>query len=482
MRITRIITVLLIGLLFVFTACVSLTSSPKTPPPTSTPTQQATTPSSKVSPAPTQTPSSKPTPPPTLTTTPTPTPTPLPAQTLSVHFIDVGQGDSILIDLGETEVLIDGGERNTKALSYLSSYVDGALEVMVATHTDADHIGGLIDVLAKYQVKDIWLNGYTATSATYSQFMNSVNAEGATIHQAERGNIIQAGTLRFVVLNPAKPLFSDANNNSIVLNLKYGDTDFLFMGDAEKEAEAQMLLQSVVPIPDCDVLKVGHHGSRSASSIQFLNVAKPEVAVYSCAVGNMYGHPHQETLVALDSIGAKIYGTDVHGTVVVNSDGKTYNIQTKKQAQPVKPSSASPTPTPTPSSTPTPSLTPTPTPTPTPTTTPSTATNVKITKIFYDGLVPRTESDEYVEITNLGSEPVDLKGWVVKDISEGYPSFVFPSYVLQPGKSIRVYTNEIHPEYGGFSFGSGKAVWNNSSPDTAALYNAQGQEVSRKSY
>jgi len=118
----------------------------------------------------------------------------------------------------------------------------------------------------------------------------------------------------------------------------------------------------------------------------------------------------------------------------------------------------------------------------TPTPTPSTATNVKITKIFYDGLEPRTESDEYVEIKNLGSEPVDLEGWVIKDISEGYPSLTFPAYILQPGKSIRVYTNEIHPEYGGFSFGSGKAVWNNSSHDTAVLYNAQGQEVSRKSY
>jgi len=107
---------------------------------------------------------------------------------------------------------------------------------------------------------------------------------------------------------------------------------------------------------------------------------------------------------------------------------------------------------------------------------------VKITKIFYDGLVPRTESDEYVEITNLGSGPVDLKGWVIKDVSEGYPSFTFPSYVLQPGKSVRVYTNEIHSEYGGFSFGSGKAVWNNSNPDTAVLYDAQGQEVSRESY
>jgi hypothetical protein len=109
-------------------------------------------------------------------------------------------------------------------------------------------------------------------------------------------------------------------------------------------------------------------------------------------------------------------------------------------------------------------------------------TTIQITKIFYDGLVYQTESDEYVEITNFGDEPVDLKGWVLKDISEGYPSFTFPSYELQPNQSIRVYTNEIHPEYGGFSFGYGRAIWNNTNPDTAALYNAEGQEVSRKSY
>lgn len=110
------------------------------------------------------------------------------------------------------------------------------------------------------------------------------------------------------------------------------------------------------------------------------------------------------------------------------------------------------------------------------------AINVQITKIFFDGIVSNVESDEYVEITNLGNEVVELKGWILKDISDGAPSFTFPSYILQPGKSIRVYTNEIHSEYGSFSFGSSKAVWNNTSPDTAVLFNAEGQEISRKSY
>ncbi len=108
--------------------------------------------------------------------------------------------------------------------------------------------------------------------------------------------------------------------------------------------------------------------------------------------------------------------------------------------------------------------------------------DVQITHIFYDGLVPRAESDEYVEISNLGDQPQDLAGWVLKDISEGYPSFTFPSYILAPGKSIRVYTNEYHPEWGGFSFEYGRAIWNNTEPDIAVLYNNQGKEVSRKSY
>ncbi len=110
------------------------------------------------------------------------------------------------------------------------------------------------------------------------------------------------------------------------------------------------------------------------------------------------------------------------------------------------------------------------------------APDVKITYIFYDGLVPRAESDEYVEITNLGDQPQNLAGWELKDISEGYPSFTFPSYILAPDKRIRVYTNESHPEWGGFSFEYSQAIWSNSEPDVAVLYDDQDKEVSQKSY
>ena len=133
------------------------------------------------------------------------------------------------------------------------------------------------------------------------------------------------------------PLFARACETLQQAGVAVIGIDFLFTGDAEKEAEAAMLAQSVVPVPDIEILKAGHHGSRMASSPDFLNVIRPETTVYSAAAGNSYGHPHKETLINLDNIGAKIYGTDVHGTVVITTDGKTYTIQTGKQAPPVKP-------------------------------------------------------------------------------------------------------------------------------------------------
>lgn len=390
---------------------------------------------------------------------------------LEVHFIDVGQGDAILIDLADIEVLIDGGDRSPGVVQYLKNYIDGPLEIMVATHPHADHIGGLIDVLAAYQVEQIWYNGEIATSKTYADFISAANAETAQVIQAVRGNTITAGGLDFQVLNPFD-LKGTTNNNSIVLWLSYGEIDFLFTGDAEKEAEASMLVKSDMPVPDVEVLKVGHHGSNTASSSDFLAVTTPETSIYMAETGNSYGHPHQETIQALTNIGVNIYGTDVCGTIIVTTDGQSYKIKTAKQGPTDTDNTKSETEATSTPTTPADSS---------PTTKEAHEPNVQITSIFYDGKVARTESDEYVEISNLGSAPVDLAGWVLKDIS-GSPSFTFPSFVLEPGKVIRVYTNEIHFEYGGFSFASRTAIWNNSDPDTAALYNFHGEQVSTKSY
>ncbi|MFC1994224.1 MBL fold metallo-hydrolase [Chloroflexota bacterium] len=299
------------GLLFLMlvvillSACSGLGETPtSTPLSTATPTAAVPTPTSTVIPTP------------TMTSAPT-------NGEFKVHFIDVGQGDSILVDLGETEILIDGGGRSPGVVQYLRNYVDGSLDLMVATHPHADHIGGLIGVLDAFEVDEIWHNGDFSTSQTYADFMGAIQVEGAQVHIARRGDKVINGKLTFTVVHPFD-LQGTTNNNSIVLRFSYGEIDFLFTGDAEVEAEGDMLVQSVIQMPDVEVLKVGHHGSRTASSPAFLAAIQPEVpiiAIYMAGTGNQYGHPHEETITALNEVGAEIYGTDTHGTIIVSSDG-----------------------------------------------------------------------------------------------------------------------------------------------------------------
>ena len=140
------------------------------------------------------------------------------------------------------------------------------------------------------------------------------------------GDTIIVDSLAFNVLHPVEPLVDDTNNNSIVLMLSYGEVDFLFTGDAEQEAEVSILVQNVVPLAEVEILKVGHHGSRTSSSQAFLDIIKPEIAIYMAGTDNRYGHPHEETISALQDIGADVYGTDTDGTIIVVTDGVEYTI------------------------------------------------------------------------------------------------------------------------------------------------------------
>lgn len=264
----------------------------------------------------------------TATVTPTPIVSPIPAPQLRVHFIDVGQGDAILLDLDETEVLIDGGSRSSGVVEYIRDYVDGPLEAMIATHPHEDHIGGLIDVLDAFEVDEIWRSGQDYYTQAYRDFTSAANSEGAEVKWARRGDVITVGNLALEVLHPLEPLFDDINNGSIVLALNYGQINFLFTGDAEREAEADMLVQSAVQMPDVDILKLGYHGSRTASSLDFLRVIRPEIAIYMAGEGNRYGYPHKETMSALQKIGAEVYGTDLHGTIIVVTRGVEYDVHT----------------------------------------------------------------------------------------------------------------------------------------------------------
>jgi competence protein ComEC len=310
-------------------AAAQPTATPQ--PPTATPAQPTATPQ-----APTPTPVQ-------ATATPeAPQVASAPAGPLRVAFIDVGQGDSILIVSPEGKaMLIDGGEADSGCLAYLQKQGIKQLDLVVATHPHSDHIGGLVQVLRSIPVAEVVTNGQPHTTSIYEQFLDAIASAKARYTEVKRGDTLKLGSLEFQVLSPVSATSGDLNSNSLVLRLVYGATSFLFMGDAGKDAEAS-ILSAGLPV-QATVLKVGHHGSNSASSLSFLRAVSPQVAVYSAGAGNPYGHPHPETLAALAAVGAQVYGTDVNGTVVVVSDGSSYQVEVEKGTGPRAPPVAQPT-------------------------------------------------------------------------------------------------------------------------------------------
>jgi hypothetical protein len=186
-----------------------------------------------------------------------------------------------------------------------------------------------------------------ADSKTYEDFMALAKAEPrAFLEQLKRGDSINVNGLAFSVFNPPSSLFADTNSNSIVLKFDYGDIKFLFTGDAQQESESSMLAADLNV--NANILKVRHHGSKSSSSMPFLEAVSPQIAIYMAGINNIYGHPDGETIAALNQVGATVYGTDIHGTIVVDTDGQKYTLNTEKQVPPVIPIISTPTPTPTP--------------------------------------------------------------------------------------------------------------------------------------
>jgi competence protein ComEC len=243
---------------------------------------------------------------------------------VKVHIIDVGQGDSIYIQLpGNNDILIDGGDNNkgSVVVSYLKNHGVDDIELLIATHPHADHIGGLDDVLAAFKVERVVDNGMSADTATYRDYLAAVRAEGCPHQKAMSGQSWTFGSCALKVLGPVKD-HGDANNNSVVCLLDCGEIEFLFTGDAEAEAEADLTGRPIA----AEILKVSHHGSRTSTSQAFLDAVRPGVAVICVGAGNRYGHPHRETLDKLAAAKVKVYRTDLNGTVVVTTDGRTYTV------------------------------------------------------------------------------------------------------------------------------------------------------------
>jgi competence protein ComEC len=266
---------------------------------------------------------------------------PVASADLTVHFIDVGQGDAVLIECDDYDqwALIDAGDRFKDPVAKLRSYLEsqdvGTIHLLVATHPHADHIGGMSMVLQEFTVLLVADSGYEATSALWRDYKEFLMTTPIPVIFPRRGDVIQLGNLELYVLHPSDPVdrYANTNNSSVVIRLEYGDVSFLFTGDVEAEGESEMLSElgnSASELLDVDILKVAHHGSKTSSSEAFLSVVTPEVAVISVGEGNRYGLPDEETLDALAEVGAEVYRTDYDGTVVIWTDGSEYSVTTEQ--------------------------------------------------------------------------------------------------------------------------------------------------------
>lgn len=247
---------------------------------------------------------------------------------MSVHFLDVGQGDSILIKSDNVTILIDGGPRSAgqKVVSYLKKAGISDIDLLISTHPHEDHVGGLVSVLQQFPVIEVIDPGIVHTTKTFEDYLNLIYSKNIKFTEGRAGMSRDWGNnTRLEILHPSSPSSSYLNDASIVAKLTFGQVSFLFTGDAEEPSERQILLQSRVQ-PISTVLKVGHHGSNSSTSAAFLQAVDPEIAVIMVGKGNTYGHPHEETLQKLSAAGVDIYRTDISGDIVITTDGQSYSI------------------------------------------------------------------------------------------------------------------------------------------------------------
>lgn len=284
---------------------------PDTPPAT---TEQPTVPES--SPAPTSPPES-----------PSP-PTPTHGE-LKVHFIDVGQGDATLLQGPDFTILIDAGRHDrSDVVPYLKSAGVKTIDLLNWYPSSRRPYRPIPQVIEAFPVGEVWLSGDTTTTRTFERAIDAIEASDAGYHEPRAGETFSFGSARIEVLNPAR-LTGKLHEGSISVRIVYGSFTALFTGDAEAETETAILARQ--HDVNALILQLGHHGSSTSSSAEFLEAVNPEVAVYSAAEGNSYGHPHEVVLERLRQMGVQIYGTDVNGTIMVITDGQTYEVQAQRR-------------------------------------------------------------------------------------------------------------------------------------------------------
>lgn len=359
---------------------------------------------------------------------------------MQVHFIDVGQGDSILIESpsGKT-MLIDGGVKGAgqQIVSYLKELGINKLDIVVATHPDADHIGGLIPVLDNMTIEQFYDSGKVHTSQTFEEMLTRIDEKNIPYHVPKIGDDIEFDKdVNVKVLN-ANDQATDNNDASIVLKMTYGNVSFLLTGDAGVALEKEMLQYDV----KATVLKAGHHGSNTSSSEEFIQAVKPEVTILSYGEDNKYGHPHAEIVDRLQAIGSKIYATADLGTITVSTDGVNYTVNGKETF--------------------------------------SVETGNILSKEEPTTAIEIVSKDlvtEIVGIKNSGQHAVSLKDWQLISI-EGHQVYNFPNLSLQPGKTIYITSGTNAREGQNYLKWTTKQIWLNAG-DAAQLRNEKGELVS----
>jgi len=419
--------------------------------------------------------------------------------TVEVHYINVGQSVSTLVvgPGGET-MLVDTGHYNDDGehvLRYLRRHDVDRIDRLVASHNDADHIGGNAAIIEHYETEAdgigaVYDSGIAASTLTYEEYLDAVEAHGVTLYETREGDAIPFGDIDVDVLGPPEPYLENEarNENSIVLKLTHGETSFMLSGDAEDDQE-EYLIDAYGAELRSTVLKAGHHGSASSSGEPFIDAVQPEAVVVSSAYDSQYGHPHDEVLRRLSDRSLPTYWTATHGDVVLVSDGSGVSVQTQRDAptdplairdaEPVEPGTSgavverarigddgetdeiagenetAPTES-------------------------STALEVAAINADAEGDDRENLTDEYVVFENGGDEPVDLSGWTVED--EAGRSYEFPGgFTLDAGATVTLRTGSGTDTDADLYWGSASPIWNNDG-DTVTLSNDDGVRVLEERY
>lgn len=252
-----------------------------------------------------------------------------PSGTLAVHFLDIGQGDSIFIELPNSQtMLIDAGENyhGEGIINYINDCGHSQIDYLVATHPHADHIGSMSYIVRHMDIGSIYMPKVSTTTKTYENLLESISDKGLRIKSATVGmSILDEGELSVDVLAPVTIDEDDLNNCSIILKLTYKDRSFLFTGDAEKQE-----FEEVYHDMSADVLKVAHHGSSTSTTEEILERINPQIAVISLGEDNEYGHPHKSTMKYLEEFDCEIYRTDKDNTVKISSDGESLEVEANR--------------------------------------------------------------------------------------------------------------------------------------------------------